>query len=262
MRALNRFKIYVGIAAVGAIVLALSAESQAASIYFSGDGDIAARYEGGQIVPHWRINNGIVNGSPVTGTSYAADDMFAFVSDSTKTPGVTNSSSERSGATMLGLATNASYWKLEDSAARAAQDGAPYLGLEADQGFVPGDWSNVTFTLTGFDGPGEFALWRGTNQQVMATADGVTAADAYSFGESVGINTNPHFNWGFSQAGVYLLEITMSGLHDTDGAKSATGTYEFRVSAVPEPSSVALALAGAGLIGLAAWRRRKKAVTA
>jgi len=65
-----------------------------------------------------------------------------------------------------------------------------------------------------------------------------------------------HFNWGFTEAGNWLVEITASGTHDTLGFMSDTQTFSFNV--VPEPSAYA-ALFGLAALGLTCARRRSRA---
>jgi hypothetical protein len=80
-------------------------------------------------------------------------------------------------------------------------------------------------------------------------------------GVSVGVlGEEPSGNFGFSLgtlgAGTYTL--TFTGLADR-GTSAFTGSLYSQVAAIPEPDSIALVLAGAGIVGAAALRRRRAA---
>ncbi|MGL4399926.1 MAG: TIGR03769 domain-containing protein, partial [Luteolibacter sp.] len=96
-------------------------------------------------------------------------------------------------------------------------------------------------------GPGEFRLWQddgfGGVIDYLNTLNSVT-----SFSLAPGSHT--HYNWGFTELGVYNLEFEISGTHVVDGAQSASAIFTY---AVPEPSSVLLGLGGL----LLAFRRHR-----
>ena len=77
-----------------------------------------------------------------------------------------------------------------------------------------------------------------------------------------GISTGPLVDlpvgFGFSlanlAAGVHTL--TVVGIADRGNSVFTGSVYAQEVSAVPEPASLALLLAGAGIVGGVAWRRR------
>jgi surface-anchored protein len=115
----------------------------------------------------------------------------------------------------------------------------------------------VTVTLTGAAGSGitaggQFSLWQGsvTPNFFMSTFDGISGADSYTFADLTA-EDHAHFNWAFTEEGIYDLTFEISGTHAGDGFKSATATYTFSV--IPEPSSALLGAFGA----LALLRRRR-----
>lgn len=80
-------------------------------------------------------------------------------------------------------------------------------------------------------------------------------------GVSVGaLGEEPSGSFGFSLgtlgAGTYTL--TFTGLADR-GTSAFSGSLYSQVTAIPEPDSIALVLAGAGIVGAAAMRRRRAA---
>lgn len=85
----------------------------------------------------------------------------------------------------------------------------------------------------------------------MATSDGITGADSFS----LVVGGHDHYNFGFTEKGVYYIELEWTGDHTTDGRVSGSGTFPFGVTVVPEPVETA-ALAALGLMGFALWRRR------
>ncbi len=76
-------------------------------------------------------------------------------------------------------------------------------------------------------------------------------------GVSTGLLSEPVSSFGFSlgtlDAGTYTL--TFNGIADR-GTSAFTGSVYAQVTSIPEPDSIALVLAGAGIVGAAAWRRR------
>ncbi len=60
-----------------------------------------------------------------------------------------------------------------------------------------------------------------------------------------------HFNYGFSEQGLWSVELTVSATHTTEGLLTDTETFTFQV--IPEPSTALLGLFGA--LGLLRRRR-------
>lgn len=137
------------------------------------------------------------------------------------------------------------YWLPQDET-DAANNGVPFLGIGIEE-LTPSDWTGGTLivSLASMTGPGNITIWQ----------DGFPTPNIFfdSAGDSITIpaGSHTHFNWGFTAAGAYELEFTISGNHVVDGGQSASGTYGFQV--IPEPSSVALGALGA----LALLRRRR-----
>ena len=130
--------------------------------------------------------------------------------------------------------------------------GVPFFGLATEE--LDAMWGNITFALTSFSGPGQFALWStgsfGAANVKMQTNDGV---DSLFDREVIPPGTHAHYNWGFTQPGTYELGITVSSTHPTFGFQSGTETITVHV--VPEPGSTLLL--GLGLLGFALCRPRQ-----
>lgn len=139
-------------------------------------------------------------------------------------------------------------------------DPIPFLGIATEE-LLPADWSDITFSLgavTSPTGNGDFSLWQG---------DGIGGLDFYFSTADATLTENgdntllflpgaeDHYNWGFTEAGNWLVQLTASGTHDTLGFMSDTQTFQFSV--VPEPSAYA-ALCGLLALALVAVRRRNR----
>jgi hypothetical protein len=107
---------------------------------------------------------------------------------------------------------------------------------------VPFFFDSFTFTLAG---PGEIS--GGTFSFGIS---GFTAVLQDATFAAIGIDTNP--NDGFSFAGLSAGNYSLNLL----GSSSTGAAYGGILSAVPEPETYALMLAGLGIVGFVAARRR------
>jgi surface-anchored protein len=224
-----------------------------AQLYTAGHGDLGVVYEGGELAPHWHLDDGaIVDGNPLpinggNGHEYDPGDMVAGIA--------TAANSASSSTNYLGVATGTPIFVTGPVGVQ------PNLGFAAEE-LNPDNWNgNITITLTGWTLPsgGQFALYD-TNGSGTTTTDvffstlnpGATIA-SNSFTIPPGFHE--HFTFGFTAPGSYQLNLTWSGTHFTDGAKSQSGIIGFQV--VPEPS--VSALVGLGILTLLQNRSRKRA---
>jgi len=135
------------------------------------------------------------------------------------------------------------------------------VGTEIDMSFTFGDWNPMDnriasgdfdwfqLTLESFSGPGDFSVYTNDNTVWMSTAN--TPAN----GNHLYIFSHDHFNWAFSEVGLYEVGFSATAfLNGTGLITSPTTIYTFGVEAVPEPTSAALLFGAAGLLAL---RRRK-----
>jgi len=237
-----------GLLAAGA--LASMAAGAQSFIYTEGHGDIGIAYEDGAFEPHWHLHAGaVVNSSPLSeDAEYAPGEALVYVPN----PSV----SRPPGAQwdFLGTAAGNPLWTLPQS----NQAGKPFLGIASEE-LVASEWSSLTLSLVGLSGPsgGHFSLWQsdafGSPVVKMASGDGISGADTTSMIPG----GHDHYFFGFTQPGVYQATFKWDGTHTADGAVSATDTFAFGVTAVPEPGEVGLAVA-AGLGGLAWYRSRRR----
>jgi surface-anchored protein len=222
--------------------------------YSRGHADIGYQMVDGRISLGWKFEEGDELGGQFLSqdTFKLPGQVYARVADSAEVFRAAGG-----GWDVLGVAEGEAYFRLP---ARSSPD-LPHLGLSTDadpQAFnlrwtlidhrIP---TGANFTLYTTPGIGQIsALW--------ATSD---LERFNNFGMPWG--SHNHYNWAFTDTGVYDLTLQLSG--DIDGeAFAAAGTFRFVVgssTAVPEPSSWWL-MAAAGVASIAAPRLRRRLLAA
>lgn len=205
---------------------------------------------GFELEPHTHVEFGTIDGVNFpdngVGYEYEAGDLTIQVPASTLSTRDAGSQWDP-----IGVAAGESFYFLPQSSTEADSLNAPFAGIGTEE-LAPADWTtDITITLTGMTGPGEFSLAKvalGTPTFYMASSDGITAGDSWS----QAADEHEHFNWYFTEEGNYSLTFDFAATHATDGPQTATATYNFTV--VPEPSSALLAVLG--FLGI---MRRKRA---
>lgn len=220
------------------LALSLAQPAVAAALLTGGHIDAPAfGYDTvGGFEPHFH-NEGGSNGAIIDGvrieddTEYEPDELIIVVGSLSTTT----------------LGANSYYW-LPETETEAANKNVPFLGIGLEE-LNLAEWTGgtVTISLMGITGPGNFRLWQYSD--LGEPIDFInTDVGAMSFTSVPG--THRHYNWGFTELGVYELEFQISGTHVLDGFQSGSATYTF---AVPEPSTAPLGALGA----LALLRRRR-----
>ncbi|WP_041745040.1 choice-of-anchor M domain-containing protein [Coraliomargarita akajimensis] len=228
----------------------------AQQFWTDGHGDIGVGYEnegsGFELHPHWHLHdNAVVGGSPLgVDGEFEANEIVAVLPASRAGIAPNNATFN----TGTGAAAGSTIWTIPESNTA----GVPWLGLGADE-LTNSDWvgGTVNFTLgavTSPTGNGEFSLY--TFDGLSTFTFYMSTADAGSnIGVSIVAGDHAHYNWAFTEAGNWSIDITVSGTHVTDGFQSTTETFNFTV--VPEASNFGL------LIGCAAaayvFQRRRRA---
>ncbi len=156
----------------------------------------------------------------------------------------------------LGIPAGAKFYQLP----QYSTPGLPFFGVgteELDFGILVGD--QVTFSLLGVPqrpAGGEFALYQfgmAGPERVMDTADGSFANDSFVFPAG----THGHYNFAFTQPGLYTLTIGVSGQRTAAyGGGTVLAQSDFHFEVVPEPSGFVLLGAALLATALPAWRRR------
>jgi surface-anchored protein len=206
---------------------------------------------------------------------YATDEALLFVPDVTTAFGNGRITRPADAAwNFTGAAAGAPIWTLPSS-----QDpDLLYLGIaNEDLAEFPALFATqTTFSLisvTGYNGapaPGAFSLYRiagVTPTAVMASSDGISAADSVVVGSAAGFG-HSHFNYAFSSLGIYEVTLRATATLAAGGTVTDQRTFTFGVgtssvpgtATVPEAGTLGLVLAaGTPLAGLALARRRRRA---
>jgi surface-anchored protein len=209
---------------------------QAQIFYTTGHGDIGVGYDPSEqaFEPHWHLGED---------DEYAPSEVVAVIQSTGSSPAGLS--------TALGVPDGTSIWVAGSSARQ------PNLGFATEE-LDSGDWDGeITLSLTGWTGPGEFALYT-TNLSGTSVVDVYFSTDnpASTFGSnSFGLlpGDHQHFTFGFTTPGRYEFEFTWTGTHVTDGVITTSGSFAFDV--VPEPATAGLLLIGT--IVVAATRHRR-----
>ncbi|MDG4767913.1 choice-of-anchor M domain-containing protein [Solwaraspora sp. WMMD406] len=162
-----------------------------------------------------------------TGTRFDDDDVWFHIDDDAARP-------VPAGYEFI-AAAGEQVWIAPESNPGGGQLWPGFSTESVPAGAVSGD--QTTFTLSGFDGPGDVELFRtgsfGTPTRLWSSDE-----DHKTF--SVG-RTHMHANWAFTAAGTYRLTVIATA---TAGATpmAATATYTFVVGDLPEVVSTSTAL--------------------
>jgi len=228
--------------------------SAASALNFSsGHGDIGIAYEDEGSGPEFFFHYHLEASSNLGEGEFEASDITTIVPASQLTAAPNNPTLNL----MTGTTPGSDLWTLPQSEV----GGVPFLGIATEE-LDPADFpGTVTFELDSVTSPsglGDFSLWQ---------ADGLGGFDfffstANEAGTENGDNTrqasvgvHDHYNWGFTEPGLWTLEMTVSAVHVTDGLLSSTETFAFNV--VPEPSSYAI-IVGLGAMAISLVRRRQR----
>lgn len=232
----------------------LFANTVFAATFSAGHADIGLG-EHDELELHLHIHEGsIVDGSAsLTDGEYEPSLSVIIVPNSTMF-----SRPAGTGWDLIGNNAGDNSWILPESESDAESMGAPFLGFGAhiDKGtFIDNE---IILTLTGVNGPGYFSLYNvslASPTFEMSSFDGISAADSILV--DLDIKDHAHFNFGFSQIGLYHVSFEVSAINAaTQQAVSDTGTFTFHV--VPEPAT--LSLLAFGGIALAKKNKNKKRV--
>lgn len=253
----SKHLLLAGVISAGVFFNAASTHAQL--IYTSGHGDIGVAYEEGELEPHWHLGPAaIVNGDPLGGEGgeFAPDEIAAFGVSTL----LVNSGNVSALSSLLGVSLGDSIYVLGSDFSQ------PNLGWAAEE-LDASDWMNgqITITLNGITGPGEFALFR------IDEDDGSIFSARFSSlnpGATTGGNVltipaggHTHYVFGFTEPGYYELNLTFAGTHNIDGYVSADGTFGMHAGVIPEPSTYGLIIVAA-LLGLLMLRGKRQRQTA
>jgi surface-anchored protein/MYXO-CTERM domain-containing protein len=219
--------------------------ASAAAIYSLGHADFGIGYDGG-----FELHHHVHAGSTVNGSAILEDAEFAPGDLTVLVPFITESRPEGSQYNFLGVSAGIPVWTLPE----VEDVSKPFYGLGSEE-LVPahftGDLTFQLLSVVSAPAGGHFSLWRdngGSPIERFATSNGVDGSDSFQLTPG----GHEHYNWSFTQPGVYELSFRVSGTHGIDGFGSDTQTFSFEVA--PEPSKALFAGVGLGAI---LFRRRR-----
>lgn len=223
------------------LAVAISTSAAQAALYTDGHADFGAAYEDGAFNFHFHGEGATVDG-------IERDDEEFAISEITVVASTASMVILPVAFAGLGSSVGDTVWVLPE----VQNPALPFLGLATEE-LSASSWGNITFTLGSVispSGSGNFALWQsgsfGETLLRMSTADPGLDQVIMQPG------AHSHYNWGFTEAGNWQVEFTVSGNHAVDGFVSSTQTLNFQV--IPEPSAVVLG--GMGLLAAVSRRRR------
>lgn len=145
---------------------------------------------------------------------------------------------------------------------KASQTGWSGFGVTSPlltRGVATGAFKNnqVTVSLVGFSGPGNFHLYStdafGNPTISFDTSNGLDFSDARIFTPG----NHAHFNWAFSEPGEYALMLQASGTLEVGNELSESDVTTFRFVVIPEPGAAWMVLTGTSALFCLRVRRRR-----
>ena len=224
-----------------AIALAMSASSMAQTLY-TGHYDIEAHYHENALEVALHNHDAEVS-YELSGSNLP---MFQIGFGNAAGTAPAPKQNLTIGGTSLG-----SVWVNAHSERSANLLNQPFIGFSAEE--LGAGWTgNVTFTLKSlqFTGTGLGKLFLFEDETVFWNSTLNSVSNLGSF--SIGVRQHGHGEFAFSDEGLYVLQLEVSGTLNDTPVTSAPGTLKINV--VPEPSSGTLLLIG--LVGWVATRKR------
>lgn len=220
-----------------ALTTGLALPATAQTFLTTGHADIGIAYDAGAFDLHVHDEESATEFSPPSGAV-----LVVGAAAQTTTPGVLSAFAP----------VGSSLWILP----KTQNASLLFLGFGTEE-LTPSDWTgNLTLSLKSVSGPGNFGVYDtgtfGDIQIKMNSADGIAAGDSLTLVPG----SHGHYNLTFTAPGNYTIGLEAAGTHVTDGAVSS-GTVNYSFTVVPEPEEYA-ALAAAGLVGFALWRRARR----
>ena len=225
-----------------------------ADYYTYGHADIGVAYEDEGSGPEFFLHYHLGANSNLGEGEYDPSEIITVVPASQKTAALDDASYN----SMTGTTAGSAIWMLPESSVA----GVPFLGFGTEELDGVDFPSGIQFTLdsvTSPSGNGDLSVWQtgsfGAFDFYYSTANELGTVNGDNV-LTVPAGEHAHYNWGFTESGIWQVVLTASGEHATDGFLSSTKTYTFNV--VPEPAVSAIAL---GILSLAfclfRLRRRK-----
>ena len=230
-----------------------------AALYSAEHGDIGIAYEdegdGAEFFLHYHLGgDAILDGSPVgggeEGEEFEPSAITTLVPDSTKA--IMGSVAILNSGT--GVSDGSPIWIIP----QAEAEGVPFMGIateELDGDLFPGGATFQLMSVTSPSGDGDFSVWQqsGINPPDFFFSTNSASSTVDNNKHKMSAGGHDHFNLGFSEEGIWEVELSVSGLLNGTDLLTDTETFTFQVGSVPEPSAALL-----GLLGTLSLLRRRR----
>lgn len=228
--------------AAACVLAAVGYEASAGPLFSDGHGDIGVEYD--EVAQTFELHIHLHSGAVVDGVTLGTDEEYD--------PGdvtilVTTQTARPAGSQFdfTGTGAGQPLWRLFSTLV----PGTPFLGLSSEEldsaDWVGGELLWEVTSLVSAPAGGQFSLWQSdlSGPSVLAASfNGLPGSFSLPAGG------HAHANFGFTAPGLYQVEFTVTGEHETDGRITGTGVFTFQVAAVPEPGGLTLAaIAACGL---------------
>jgi len=166
---------------------------------------------------------------------------------------VNESSYFSSPATLSGVLGSSAYILPASQEADMLYGGVSAVG---STGVFQNNRISLRMVSAGSNNPGNFVLYRfggSGNLQIGLQATGANV-DIQQF--TVPVGGHEHWNWGFSNPGIYTFEIKAVGVLVADLSVLETPVELYTFQVIPEPSTCVLLVVG--LMGLVRYQKRER----
>ena len=212
------------------------AQTDAVARFASGHGDLIVAYDAATHA--WafavEVGGGTVDGVPGVDGEFAAANIRIVIPLKSREERPENVP-DLLNFDPIGVAAGEMFWKLPQTEAEAAAEGAIFLGV-ASEGVPAGVFQNdtVTWTLVHVQSPsgaGHFSLYQEAAPGphfFMSSAD-----PSASPGVVQPVGGHEHFNYAFTEPGLWTVDVMVQATLLDGTPTSATGQFQFEVVGPP-----------------------------
>jgi len=234
-------------------LMAAPANAAFTNFYTSGHGDLAVGFEGGALEPHIHSDDAVINGV------VRIDEEFSFEDTLVVTDAMfTRPNTDFGFFAGLGVANGQSVYWLPQGNSDATLFGVPFFGIEFEAEIGDFVGNKIDLTLVSVDSPtglGQLSLWKDGFPPTFyfSTANGIDGSDLLTM-----VLGHDHYNWGFSEAGLWGVNLLATGTLVGGGVLTENFTMfvDAGATVVPLPAAGWLLLSSLGVLARFARRSR------